>query len=205
MATYRDVLLVSEDYIKSNTNISENIDGKYILPSIKLAQDIELQETLGSLLVQKLQQLVFENEIDNPENIYYSDLLNYYVQPFLAYYTISNMTIPISFKFNNFGVSRTEDEKMYNVSFDEVGQVKSYYKHYADYYKYRMQLYVIENYSQFPELLTYKGIENLQQNLYSAAGCSIWLGGARSKGYNIDYGEYLRAKYNFPSSNNKNK
>lgn len=204
MATFRDVLLISEDYIKSTSNISDNTAGDYILPAIKLAQDIELEETLGTALVHKLQQLVFSNQVEVEGNEYYADLLNNYVQPFLCYTVISNLTLQISFKLNNFGVSRTDDEKQYSVSFSEVGQVKNYYKHYANYYKFRMQLYVVENYSQFPELLSYKGIEDLRQNLYSAAGCPIWLGGARSKSfYPINKGDYLKYKYNFPSSNNK--
>lgn len=204
MATFRDVLLISEDYIKSVSNISDNTSGDYILPAIKLAQDIELEETLGTALVHKLQQLVFSNQVESEGNEYYADLLNNYVQPFLCYTVISNLTLQISFKLNNFGVSRTDDEKQYSVSFAEVGQVKNYYKHYANYYKYRMQLYVVENYSQFPELVTYKGIDDLRQNLYSAAGCPIWLGGARSKSfYPFNRGDYLKYKYDFPSSNNK--
>lgn len=204
MLTYKDVLLTSEDYIKSTTNISENIAGNYLLPAIRFAQHQYLEEVIGSALVKKLQKLVFDKEIDDDKNVYYAELLNTYIQDFLSYRVIEELIVNVSVKINNFGASRTEDEKQYNVSYNEVFSLKDFYKHKADYLQYRMQLYVIEHYNEFPELVTYKGIEDLRQNLYSAAGCSVWLGGSRGKALFPDsYGGYLKWKYNFPSSSNK--
>ena len=53
-----DVLLISEDYIKSTTNISDNLANDYLLPSIKLAQDVDLESTIGTQLLKKLQKEV---------------------------------------------------------------------------------------------------------------------------------------------------
>ena len=68
MNNYNNVLLISEDLIKSITNISDNISGDYLFPSIKLAQDIELQETIGTYLLQYIQELIANNNISNVEN-----------------------------------------------------------------------------------------------------------------------------------------
>ena len=38
MSTYKDVLLISEDYIKSESMLDSNVSGKYLLTAIKLAQ-----------------------------------------------------------------------------------------------------------------------------------------------------------------------
>lgn len=201
MSTYRDILLVDEDYIKSNSNLNDNTSGDYILPAISFAQHQYLEETIGTALVRKLQQLVFDDKINDVENVHYKELLDDYVIDYLAYLSISEIVVNISFKLNNFGASRTDDEKAYNISYDEVFNLKDYYKSKADYLQYRMQRYLIANYSKYPELMQYKSIADLQTNLYSAASVSIWLGGARNKHTQpIDRGEYLKEKYNFPSN-----
>lgn len=57
---YRNVLLISEDYIKSESNLDNNVSGKYLQSSIKLAQDIELQSLIGTKLLEKIQKLVID-------------------------------------------------------------------------------------------------------------------------------------------------
>lgn len=176
-----NVLLISENTVKSTTNLSDNLNGDFILPAIKLAQDIELEETIGTQLLDKLKSLIYNNTINQEQNLKYKKLIDKYIQPFLCYATIAHITVPIAFKLANAGVLRTEDEKMYNVSADEVDKVKWHYQHIADTYKYRLQRFLIANYSQYPELMEYKSIADLRVNLYSAAKTNLWLGGARGK------------------------
>lgn len=179
--SYRDVLLCSEDLIKTYTNINDNIAGDYILPSISMAQRSGLEGILGSALVKKLQMLVAENAIDMVENAKYKELLDDYVIDYLCYASIVELIPIVSFKINNVGAARTEEEKATSVSFNEVFKLKDYYADKADYFAMRMQRFVTEYYNNFPELATYKSIEDLRANLYSAAGCNIWLGGERGK------------------------
>lgn len=194
---YKDILLVSEDYIKTITNLSDNMAGDYILPSIYFAQHQYLEEILGSSLVRKIQQLVAENTIENYENADYKTLLDDYIQDYLAYVVMSEAIVATSFKINNFGASRTEDEKQYAVSYDEVFKLKKFYKEKADYLQYRMQRFLLANYSKYPELATYKSIADLQQNLYSAANVPIFLGGARNPKDTTK--PSLKDIYNFPN------
>jgi len=56
---YRNVLLISEDYIKSESNLDNNVSGKYLQSAIKLAQDIELQSLIGTKALRK------DSEISN--------------------------------------------------------------------------------------------------------------------------------------------
>lgn len=191
-----DVLLISEDYIKSTTNISDNIANDYLLPSIKLAQDIDLESTIGSQLLRKLQKLVFDNDISNQENSMYKLLLDNYIQPYLAYATIQHLAPTVAYKLANQGVIRTDDEKSYNITSNEVYKVMDYYNHIANTFKKRLQLFLIANYNNFPELINWKSIADIRANLYSAAGCNVNLGGPRGK--SIFNPSYLMG-YDFPS------
>lgn len=178
---YNDVLLISEDFIKSTTNISDNLSNDYLLPSIKLAQDIELESTIGTRLLEKIQELIYNNDISNENNSMYKLLLDKYIQPYLAYATIQHLAPTVSYKLANQGVLRTDDEKSYNVTSNEVDKVADYYNHLSNTYKKRLQLFLIANYNNFPELLNWKSIADIRANLYSAAGCNVNLGGPRGK------------------------
>ncbi len=195
---YSNVLLTSEDYIKSTTNISENISGNYLLPAIKLAQDINLNEAIGTNLLRYLQMLVGTSNINNEENAKYKYLLDVYIQPYLSYLSIANLAPTLAFKLNNFGVMRSEDEKAYNATANEIDKVAYHYKHLADSYLYQMQRFLIANYNYYPQLMQYKTLADLRVNLYSAASCNLFLGGARGK--RIFNSSYLDYGYNFPNS-----
>lgn len=194
----KNVLLISEDLIKSVTNLNDNMSGNYLLPAIQLAQDIDLEETIGTPLLDKIKDLIYNNEISQEENRNYKSLLDKYIAPFLCYSTIAHITVPIAFKLTNAGIVRTEDEKMNNVSMNEVDKIKYHYQHLADTYKYRLQRYLISNYGSYPELLKYKSIADLRANLYSAARTNVWLGGCRSK--SLPYSTDIYFGYGLPSS-----
>ena len=180
MMNYRDILLCSEDTIKTYTNISENISGDYLLPAIAIAQRGDLESILGTALVRKLQELVADNTINLTENAKYQELLDDYVTDYLCYAAIKELIPIVSFKINNVGAARTEEEKTSNVSFNEVFKLKDWYEKKQEYFAMRMQRYLAANYSDFPELGNCE-LENIKANIKSAAGCSIWLGGSRGK------------------------
>lgn len=179
MADFKDVLLINENVIKSVSNISENVSGNYILPAIKLAQDLDLEETIGTQLKESLQRKVFDNTIGT-ETVY-KTLLDDYIQQFLTYTTIVHLIPNVAWKIGNAGVMITDDEKMTNVASTEVDKVKSHYRHLADVYKGRLQKYLITHFNDFPELNKSTTIDKIRQNLYSTATCNINIGGPRGR------------------------
>lgn len=174
--TYRDVLFISEDYIKSESMLDDNTSGKFLLTAIKLSQDVELRSIIGKCLLETLQQKIFDREMENIENIQYKDLLDIYIQPFLLYQVLSEIIIPVSYKMSNFGLMRADDEKDYSVNNGEVNLVRQYYTDKANVYKKRLQNYLCKNKSLFPELT-----DCCDTNLYSSHSSGIWLGGERGK------------------------
>lgn len=174
---YRDVLLTNENIIKSTTNIFENISGNYLLPSIKLAQDIDLEYTIGTELKEALQKMVFENNFKN----IYKHLLDNYIQPFLTYSSIVRLIPTVAYKIANAGVLSTSDEKMNPMQPNDVDKVRNEYQRLADTYKNRLQKFLIEHHNEFPELTSSSSVDKIRQNLYSAASCGVVLGGPRGK------------------------
>ena len=73
MAT--ETLLTSADFVRAHTSISDNVDGKYITPAIREAQDIHLRGILGDCLLARLKELVGDGRIMEPEYADYKDSL----------------------------------------------------------------------------------------------------------------------------------
>lgn len=177
------VLLTSADYIKAHTGLNDNTYDKMVIPALERAQDIDLTECLGECLVQGLQGKVADGSINLPENTIYKVLLDNYVQPFLAYTTISNIVLEIGQVMGNGGVDTLTDEHRQSLTLDERGQLKDYWQHHADSYRLRMQNFVKNNRGAFPELASGCSPCGTNANLESAATTTIWLGGARGKMY----------------------
>lgn len=177
---YRNVLLTNENIIKTTTNIFEGLSGNYLLPSIKLAMDIDLESTIGTELKEELQKQVYNNSFKNT----YKTLLDNYVQPFLTYSSIVRLIPTVAYKIANAGVLSTSDEKMTPLSTNDVDKVRNEYQHIADVYKNRLQRYLIEYRNEFPELDKNGTYDKIRQNLYSSASCGVVLGNARGKKIN---------------------
>lgn len=180
---YKDVLLTSEAYIRSQTNLDDNLLGKVLLPSIKLAQDIELTEALGDCLVDALKMMVYDESIKEEENIMYSTLLDDYIQPFLAYQTLANTVFLGGTKTANIGTVETTDTNIINTAKAERDLTKEGYLHFARHYLKRMQAWLKANKSSFPELDECHTCEDggMNSHLDSASNTPLWLGGVRGR------------------------
>ena len=66
------VLLISENYLRSAFMISDNVQTKFILPSIQNAQEMEFQTVVGNCLYKRLLEGVAENNLnDNEKELYW--------------------------------------------------------------------------------------------------------------------------------------
>lgn len=173
------VLLCSEKFVKELTNVDDNTSGKLIKPALQEAQDSGLREILGDKLVNKLCDLVANNEINAEDNAAYKELLDK-AQYYMAYQAISNIVLLTAAKIGNAGVETMSDERMQPTSMKDNFMLRDFYQNKADFYQARLQSFVFDNRSSYPELTKNKCYE-LQANLYSAASCNIFLGGVRGK------------------------
>jgi hypothetical protein len=174
------ILLISEDYIKTNSNLNDNVWGEYLLPAIREAQDMGLQEIIGECLYKQILYLVDTAEIADDENAAYKYLLDEYIQPYLMYQVLCDLVPIIGTKQVNLGTVISNDEHVVNLSESERNRVKNYYQIRADFYCRRMQEYVLNNRDAYPELRPCD-CDKMQANLKSAATTGLFLGGYRGR------------------------
>lgn len=174
-----EILLSSEAFVKSVTSASDNLSGKYILPSLREAQEIGLRGILGDDLLAKLKDLIKNGTLETESGGVYKILVDH-CQYYLAYMTIVEVTNKVSYKIGNFGVTKTSNENLQVASQDEIAKMQYYYQSKADACCLDLQNFLLEHRKDYPEL-TENSCYKIESNLHSAASCGIFLGGARGR------------------------
>lgn len=169
------VLLVGSSFIKSATNISDNISEKLIHPAVLTAQDEGLRTILGDTLMDRLLYMVSSSSLTGK----YQVLLEK-CQWYLAYQVVSDIVMLTAVKIDNAGNQQVSDEKMEPLDITDSFRLQKFYLSKADFYAQRIQQYLLNNYSDFPEL-TENQIHSIKANLHSSANTGLWLGGARGR------------------------
>lgn len=147
------VYLISEDTLKNETILNDNVGSEYIGQAIETSQDIYLQEAIGSMLLDKLCVDVAGNKIEGP----YKTLLDDYITPFLKFKVLAEVVIPISYKYRNSGLTQVSNDHTINTTMRDATMVQNHYEQRATFYHQRLTKYLNTNSSQFPE---YKSVRD---------------------------------------------
>lgn len=173
-----EYLLTSEDFVKSHTNISDNLSGKYLQSAIREAQEVVLRGIVGSCLLDHCKQLMAEGH-GSIQDADYKELVNR-CQYFLAWTAAADLCMRPSYKITNFGLAKSNDENLTVATMDEITATQGYYQAKADAECLTLQSWLLENRLTYPELRDCD-CNRMRANLTSAASCGIYLGGARGK------------------------
>ena len=173
-----NIFLISEDYVKTNSGLNDNVFGSYLTPAIREAQDIKLQQILGTSLYKSLLEKVGNGAIRNADFKPYKTLLDDYVQIYLMYQTISDLVPIIGVKLTNLGAVVSNDEHVTNLSQSERDLVKTYYEQRAEFYGKRLQEFLKDNSKDYEEL---GECSDMKPTLNSVAESGLWLGGIRGR------------------------
>ena len=167
-----NTLLISEKYVKTQSNIQDNVWGDFLTPAIREAQDIELQPIIGRPLYKKILKEVENKDVEER----FKTLIEDWIQPYLLYQTIVSLIPIIGTKLGNIGTVISNDEHVQNISSSERENLEYRYRYLADHYKSELQKYLLANKDLYPEL-TSTCLKNL--NLKSSNSLPLWTGGLR--------------------------
>jgi hypothetical protein len=148
-----DVLLISWTKVKQYTAINDSLDASLIKNSIRESQDIMLQRVIGTLLYNKLLNLVETDTMDDSSNASYKALLLNYIQDMLLYASYYNILENTFIRTRNNGLltpnggenSTTVDRQVYEM---KRTSTKNKFEYYSD----RLSRYLVEKQNEFPEL-----------------------------------------------------
>lgn len=142
-----EILLITEDYLKKYTSITDAVDPNIIRPAIYLAQDKHMTNYLGTDLMNKIKSDVSNGTITGD----YEILLNDYILKSLLWWTMVELYPSLLYKHDNGNLVSRQSEDTTPVTKGEMESLKEAARENARYYTNRLVKYLCYNSSLFPE------------------------------------------------------
>lgn len=140
------IYLISEDTLKTETILNDNVSPEYFGSAIETAQEIYLQQLIGTSLLNDLCNKVKNNSLTADDKV----LLDEYITPFLKFKVLAEVTLPLAFKYRNAGVIQTNNEYTYNTGLKDAQQVATHYDQRANFFAIRLTDWLCANSVKFP-------------------------------------------------------
>jgi hypothetical protein len=144
-------LLISTEDIKKFTILNGNLDVDDFIQYIKIAQDITIQNYLGTDLYNKFQTLIINGDINEVEFLSYKTLLNNYIKPMLIHWSMVHYLPFAAYTIANKGVYKHNSENATNVEKNEIDFLVEKERDIAEHYTQRFIDYMCFQQSEYPE------------------------------------------------------
>lgn len=145
------VLLVSEQRMIQWTSLDPNIRMDVLTPSILNAQQVYIQDSLGTKFFTRLQDGVKANDLTTNE----ADFLRDYVGPALIQYALYLLLPNLKYKYVEKGILNGTSEETQPTSLQELQYLRENAMETAQFYDQRMRQFLIQNPNMFLEWLTW--------------------------------------------------
>ena len=140
-------LFINRTDLVKNSIIDGNVDTDKFIQFIKIAQQIDIQNLLGTDLYNKISADIVAGSLAGN----YLSLVNTYVQPTLIWFAQMNYIPFAAYQIKNGGVFKHTSETAQNVDKNEVDYLVAKAREYANYYSTRLVDYLSFNDNLFPE------------------------------------------------------
>lgn len=154
----KNTMLISPSTVKASTYLTNNVDDGMVGAAIREAQEVHLQSIIGSELLYRIQELVYNaitgntDTIDDAENECYKNCLDNYITPYMEQKVQAVLVLMVAYKTRNLGVIHASDTNLNAPSMDDVLAVQQRYNGVAARYATALSKYLCQNKACFPEL-----------------------------------------------------
>lgn len=143
-------LFISRTDLVKNSILDGNVDTDKFIQFIKIAQEIHIQNFIGTDLYNKISADIIADSLSG----YYLTLVNKYIQPMLIHYAMSDYLPFAAYQVKNGGVYKHQSENSESVDKNEIDYLVNKQRDFAEYYTRRMIDYISFNTTNFPEYNT---------------------------------------------------
>jgi len=140
-------LFISRDDIIKFTVLNGNLDTDKFIQFIKIAQDVHIQNYLGTRLFNRLNDDIVNDDLTQP----YSDLLTIYIKPMLIHWAMVEFLPYAAYTVANKGVFKHNSENSSNVDKNEIDFLIAKERDVAQSYTNRFIDFMCFNQVDFPE------------------------------------------------------
>ena len=144
-------LFITPNDLKQNTILNGNVDVDLFIQFVKIAQQMHVQNYLGTKLYDKITQLIQTNTLTGN----YLNLVKDYVQPMQIHYAMVDYLPFANYQIRNGGVFKHRSENSESTSKEELDILVQKHRTFGDFYAKRFVDYMSINASNmFPEYWT---------------------------------------------------
>jgi hypothetical protein len=145
------ILFITPNDLKQNTILNGNVDTDLFIQFIKIAQQMHVQNYLGTKLYNKITQDIIDGNLSGD----YLDLVKDYVQPMLIHYAMVDYLPFANYQIRNGGVFKHRTENSESTTKEELDILVQKHRTFGDFYSKRFVDYMSINASaMFPEYWT---------------------------------------------------
>jgi len=143
-------LFIKDEDLKRNTILDGNVDTDKFKNYIKIAQEIHIQNYLGTDLYKRLQAGIIADDLTANE----ITLINDYIQDALIHYASAEYLPFAAYNVSNGGIFKNTPENSVTVDKSEVDYLVQKERDYAQYYTQRLIDHLCNNSTLFPQYST---------------------------------------------------
>lgn len=144
-------LFITMTELKRKSIIDGTLDEDKLIQFVEVAQDIHIQNYLGTKLYEKMQTLITGGTLDNVANAKYKTLLNSYVKPMLIWYSQYSFIPFAAYQVSNGGIFKHQSENATSLTKEEIDSLAQKAKSFAEFYTNRFFDYIENKTADYPE------------------------------------------------------
>lgn len=153
-------ILLSEQRLKQYTSLDINVRVDLITPYLISAQDIYVQDLLGTTFYNRIKSGVILNDLNAQEQ----ELLNDYLQPLIAHYALYFMLPYIKYKIVEKGLLNGTSEETESTNLEDLQYIRQCELDLAQFYQERAREYLRNSPGVFPQYDAWNSRDGMSPN-----------------------------------------
>lgn len=156
------IYLISTQKLKDRSIINDNVDDTLLASSILEAQEIELQEILGTKLYKFILELIQNGLISTVGYEKYKFLVDEYCSKVVLYAATMRALPAVHFKVMNKGVNNQSSDNSQPTSLQELEFLMDRLRNDIDFFSQRLSSFLMEHRQDYPEYMGNYNIDEIQ-------------------------------------------
>lgn len=158
---------ITENYLKTNTPITANVDVTDVTPYIATQAQLRVMPILGTTFFNYMLQVYNDQTATNDE-----ETLIKFIQPIIAWRSAEDAVFGLTYQLKNKGLQTQNGDFSSSVSQREVAFGMEHYAQKAAFFEERLIKYLIKNKKLFPEFISEENRDTDLRPMIDCHGCT---------------------------------
>lgn len=158
---------ITENYLKTNTPITANVDVTDVTPYIATQAQLRVMPILGTTFFNYMLEVYNDQTATNDE-----ETLIKFIQPIVAWRSAEDAVFGLTYQLKNKGLQTQNGDFSSSVSQREVAFGMEHYAQKAAFFEQRLIRYLIKNKNLYPEFISLENRDTDLRPMIDCHGCT---------------------------------